>query len=421
MSGRIRVGVLGCGAVGQAIAQRLAGSPHVSSLILADRDPRGATAALERVQERRVEQVAVEAVDARDPAQVAALARRADVVVNGTVPALNLVIMEGCLAGGASYIDMAYGDKDYGHPMFADQLRLDARFRAAGKLALCSFGIDPGASNLFAKRTADRMERVDWVKVRDADTGTVEGYELATWFSPESMLEEVLHPPLAWEDGRWVTTPPMEVNEVYPFPPPVGPQRVWRTDHEESELIPQFLGKPVGQVDFMITLDETFISHVKVLRKLGLTSFEPLDVKGTKVAPIDVVVAAMPRPDALAGKIRGHACVLVEVGGRLAGEDVVVRTWTTMSHEEAHALCGIHATAYQTGMPVVVAVEMMARGEVGATGVRSPEALDPVRFVGYLPGHHIAVQEEVLPADPSGSLKSRTRRLSPPEESAGQG
>lgn len=394
---KLRAAVLGCGGVGQAIAQRLAESAHVSSLVLADRDPRGAKAALSRAKQRKVEQVSVETIDAKDAAQVAALAKRADVVVNGTVPAFNLLIMEGCLAGGASYIDMAYGDKDYGHPMFTDQLRYHDRFVKAGKLALCSMGIDPGASNLFAKRTADRMERVDWVKVRDADTGTLEGHEFATYFSPESMLEEVIHPPLAWVNGKWITTPPLEVHEVYPFPPPIGPTKVYRTDHEESELIPQFLGKPVQDVDFMITLDETFISFVKVLNKLGLTSFTPLDVKGQKVAPIDVVVAAMPRPDALAGKIKGNACVLVEVGGRLQGKDVKVRTWTTMSHEEAFGLCGIHATAYQTGMPVVVAVEMMARGEVSATGVRSPEALDPVAFVNHLPEHHIVVQEEVLP------------------------
>jgi hypothetical protein len=42
-----------------------------------------------------------------------------------------------------------------------------------------------------------------------------------------------------------------------------------------------------------------------------------------------------------------------------------------------------------------VIIEMMARGEIGATGVRSPEVVDPVKFCGYLPEKEIPVFEEV--------------------------
>jgi saccharopine dehydrogenase (NAD+, L-lysine-forming) len=313
------------------------------------------------------------------------------------VPALNLKIMEGCLKGTASYIDMSNGDKEYGHPMFEDQLAYDRNFEDAGLIALCSMGIDPGASNIFVKRAADRMDTVEYVKVRDADTGKLEGYEFATYFSPESMLEEVIKDPLYWEDGKWGRSPSLEVTEVYDFPEPMGKMKLYRTDHEESELVPKFLGKPVKNVDFMISLDETFVRYVKVLKALGLTSFKPLDIKGSKVVPFEVVVAAMPRPDDLAGKIKGNAMVLTEVGGSMNGNDVAIRTWTWISHERAHEICGIHATAYQTAMPVVVVVEMMARGEIKAKGVKSPECVDPVKFCEYLPDKETPVFEEIVP------------------------
>jgi saccharopine dehydrogenase-like NADP-dependent oxidoreductase len=87
--------------------------------------------------------------------------------------------------------------------------------------------------------------------------------------------------------------------------------------------------------------------------------------------------------------------VLTEVGGKMDNEDTVIRTWTYMSHEEAFELSGIHATSYQTAMPVAVAVEMCARGEIKATGVKSPEAIDPVKFCSYLPEKHIPVFEEI--------------------------
>lgn len=392
MQKQLRVAIIGCGGVGQTIAQKLAKSELVSKLVLADINLKGAEAVKKRIKS---DKISIDSIDASNPDQVASIAKDVDVVVNGTVPALNLKIMEGCLKGGASYIDMSNGDKEFGHPMFEDQLAYDKNFEDIGRLALCSMGIDPGASNLFAKRAADRMETVDYVKVRDADSGKLEGYEFATYFSPESMLEEVIKDPLFWEDGKWGRSPALEVSEVYDFPEPIGPTKVYRTDHEESELIPKYLGKPVNRVDFMITLDETFVSYVKTLKKLGLTSFKPLNVKGSPVVPFDVIVAAMPRPDDLGGKIKGNAMVLTEVGGAMKGEDTVIRTWTWISHEKAYQISGIHATAYQTGMPVVVVVEMMARGEIKATGVKSPEAIDPVKFCDHLPEYEIPIFEEI--------------------------
>lgn len=395
MSKQIRVAILGCGGVGQSIAQKLAVSPLVSELYLADIYPKGAETVKKRMKSDKIR---IENVNAGDIEQVAVLAKKVDVVVNGTVPALNLKIMEGCLKGGASYIDMSNGDKEFGHPMFEDQVAYDKNFTDAGLLALCSMGIDPGASNLFAKRAADRMESVDYIKVRDADTGKLEGYEFATYFSPESMMEECLRDPLYWENGKWGRSPALEITEIYDFPDPIGPMKVFRTDHEESELIPKYLGKPVRNVDFMISLDETFVSNVKVLKKLGLTSFQPLTVKGgIKVAPFDVVIASMPRPDDLSGKIKGNAMVLTEVGGKMKGEEVAIRTWTWISHEKAYDLCGIQATAYQTAMPVVAVSEMMARGEIKATGVKSPECVDPVKFCSYLPALDTPVFEETVP------------------------
>lgn len=401
MPKQMAVGIVGCGGVGQSIAQKLASSPLVSELVLADMNPKGAEFVKRRTKS---DKISIKTIDASEVDQVMEIAKNVDVVVNGTVPALNLKIMEGCLKGAASYIDMANGDKEYGHPMFDDQLAYDKNFEDAGSLALCAMGIDPGASNLFAKRAADRMESVEYVKVRDADTGKLEGYDFATYFSPESMLEEVIKDPLYWEDGKWGRSPSLEVTEVYDFPDPIGKMKLYRTDHEESELVPKYLGKPVKNVDFMISLDETFISYVKVLKKLGLTSFKPLDVKGSKVVPFEVVVAAMPRPDDLAGKIRGAAMVLTEVGGVMKGKEVAIRTWTWISHERAHEICGIHATAYQTAMPVVVAIEMLARGEIKAEGVKSPECVDPVKFCDYLPEKETPVFEEIL------ALSSRKSR-----------
>jgi len=392
MAKELDVAVFGCGGVGQCIAQDLAKSKLVSHLVLADVNLRGPESVKKRSKSDKVEIVKA---DGSNPEDVAKVAEKVSLMVNGTIPALNLKIMEGCLKGGSSYIDMASGDKEFGHPMFEDQETLDKKFKDAGLFALCSMGIDPGASNLFAKRAADRMESVDYVRIRDADNSKLEGYEFATYFSPDAMIEECIRDPLYYENGRWKRVPALSTSEVYSFPEPIGPQKVYMTDHEESELVPKFIGKKIKRCDFMITLDETFAQYVAFLKKLGLLSFKPIKIRGMEVAPIEVVIATMPRPDDLAGKMKGNSCVVAEVSGKMEGEETVIKTWTYMSHEQAYELSGIHATAYQTAMPVAVAVEMFARGEIDIKGVKSPEAVDPAKFCSYLPEKHVPVFEEI--------------------------
>ena len=393
MPKEIEVAIFGCGGVGQCIAQDLAKSKLVSRLVLADVNLRGPEFVKKRSKSDKIEIVKA---DGSNPDEVAKVAERVDILVNGTMPALNLKIMEGGLKGGANYIDMATGDKEFGHPMFEDQEAFDKKYKDAGIFALCSMGIDPGTSDIFAKRAADRMESVDYVRVRDADNSKLEGYEFATYFSPDAMIEECIRDPLYYENGRFKRAPALSTSEVYSFPDPIGPMKVFMTDHEESELVPKFIGKKIKRCDFMITLDETFIKYVEFLKKLGLLSFKPVNIRGMQVAPIEVVVATMPRPDDLAGKLKGNCCVLTEVSGKMEGEETVIRTWTYISHEKAYELSGIHATAYQTAMPVAVAVEMFARGEIDLKGVKPPEAVDPVKFCGYLPDKHIPVFEEII-------------------------
>jgi saccharopine dehydrogenase (NAD+, L-lysine-forming) len=404
MAKQITAAILGCGGVGTSVALDLANSKLVSKLVLADVNLKGPEYVKARTKSDKIE---ISKVDASKPKEVAKVAKKADIVLNGTAIEFNLTVMEGCLKGGANYIDMANGDVEFGGPMFEDQQKMDKQFRDAGIFAICALGIDPGASNIFAKRAADRMDSLDYVKVRDADTGQLEGYEFATYFAPLGMLEECIKDPLYYEgngkdipkkitDPGYKRSPALTVSEVYDFPKPIGPMKVFRTDHEEAELVPKFIGKPLKSCSFMISLDPTFVEYVKVLKKLGLTSHKPIRVKGMEMAPIDMLVAVMPRPDDLGGKIKGNAMVLTEVGGKMKGESTVIRTWTHISHEKAYEISGMQATVYQTAMPVAVAIEMFAREEIKLSGVNTPESVDPIKFCEYLPAKNTPVFEEII-------------------------
>jgi saccharopine dehydrogenase (NAD+, L-lysine-forming) len=52
---------------------------------------------------------------------------------------------------------------------------------------------------------------------------------------------------------------------------------------------------------------------------LGLTSKEPIDVKGMKVIPSEVVEACLPRPADLGDKMMGKTCIGTWVKGMKVG------------------------------------------------------------------------------------------------------
>ena len=95
------------------------------------------------------------------------------------------------------------------------------------------------------------------------------------------------------------------------------------------------------------------------------------------MVPRDVVVSLLPDPKDLAGRMRGKTCVGTLARGRKNGESRAFYIYNVADHETAYAELGVQATAYQTGIPPVIAARLIARGPLGrarrplARGVRS--------------------------------------------------
>src|SRR5262249_57886853 len=108
-------------------------------------------------------------------------------------------------------------------------------------------------------------------------------------------MGECLTPPLVWERERgWYTTAPFSEPEAFEFPAGIGPIECVNVEHEEVVLIPRWVD--CERVTFKYGLGAEFIDVLRTLHKLGLDSTQPLDVRGAKVAPRDVVAAALPDP-----------------------------------------------------------------------------------------------------------------------------
>ena len=399
--------VLGAGAIGSVVATVLAERKDVERLVIADRSLEAAKTLAAKLEGGRAEP---DRVDASKVDSMVEAFKGLDVVINVVLPRFNLRIMEACLKAGANYLDaatdLALAKEKPGEfvkePPEAYQLAYDATFKEAGLTALLGMGQDPGISNVLARVGADRLDEVQEILVRDGDNGTVEGHEFASLWSADTLIEEVLMPALAFRDGRFVRLGSLEGEEVFEFPPPVGPLTVYNVDHEETNTLPLFIGKGLQSMDFKIAIPKDLAHALRVFQRFGLHRGHPIEVevKSTgekvKVAPRDMLAALMPDPKTLSGKAKGAACLAVIVRGLVGGEKAGWMFWMTLDHQECYRKYGFNATAYPVGAPMAMSALMMAHGEVDRKGAFPPEVLDPAPFLKRLPEFGITVNEKRL-------------------------
>lgn len=379
--------VLGAGAVGTVICRDLVNAPRISEIVCADINIDRAKQLTENLKS---DKVTPKKVDANNSDQLMKALKEVDIVANVALPKFNLKVMDAALKNGAHYIGNAvYESVD-------DELAFDDAYKDAGLTALLNLGEDPGLSNIFARYAADRMERVNEIRIRDGETCESEKYSFIATFSPEVFLGgEVFLKPLIFEDGKFKKLPPLSGEEVYNFPEPMGPLHVYCTDHEETETLPRFIKKGVKYTDFKLTFSPETVALLKTLNELGLMSQKPIDVKGVKVVPLDVFISLIPTPAEIGGKVKGYACILADVKGEKGDKKIHYIIYTWMSHGEAYKKLGVTATAYLTGIPAAVGAEMLADGGIKRRGVFPPEVLDPEPFLARIRQRGIPIYEKV--------------------------
>jgi saccharopine dehydrogenase-like NADP-dependent oxidoreductase len=390
----MRVLVVGAGGVGAtfaAIAQR---RPAFERVFLADLSPVRAHAAVARLGEP--DRFAAEQVDASDRAALVKSIERVkpDIVLNATDPRFNRPIFDAAFDTRTTYVDMAmtlskpHPQRPYELPgtMLGDyQLARHEQWLEEGVLALVGMGVEPGLSDVFARYAADELfSEIAEAGVRDGADLLVEGYDFAPTFSIWTTIEECLNPPLIWERDRgFYTTPPFSEPEVFEFPEGIGAIECVNVEHEEVVLIPRFLD--ARRVTFKYGLGEEFIAVLRTLHKLGLDSTEPLEVRGMKVAPRDVVAAALPDPATLGERMTGRTCAGTHVTG--VGKDGTPRStylYHVVDNEPTMRDYGSQAVVWQTAINPVVAMELLNDGAWQGAGVLGPEAFPPKPFLERL-------------------------------------
>lgn len=324
-------------------------------------------------------------VDADSVEELVALIQKEkpDVVLNLALPYQDLTIMDACLETKTNYVDTAnYEPLDTAKFEYKWQWAYREKFEKAGITALLGSGFDPGVTGVFsAYALKHEFDEINYIDILDCNAGD-HGYPFATNFNPEINIREVSAKGSYWEDGKWIETEPMEIKRVYDFPE-VGKKDMYLLHHEELESLG--INIPgIKRIRFFMTFGESYLTHLKCLENVGMTSIEPIEYEGKQIVPLQFLKAVLPDPASLGPRTVGKTNIGCIFQGKKDGKDKVYYLYNVCDHQECYKEVGSQAISYTTGVPAMIGAMMLMNGTWNKQGVYNIEEFDPDPFMDAL-------------------------------------
>ena len=337
-------------------------------------------------------------VDADNVPQLVELIKKVqpDVVLNVALPYQDLHIMDACLECKVSYVDTAnYEPEDTAKFEYKWQWEYRERFEKAGITALLGSGFDPGVTGVFsAYALKHHFDEINYIDILDCNGGD-HGYPFATNFNPEINIREVSAKGSYGEDGHWVETEPMEIKRVYNFAE-VGEKDMYLLHHEELESLG--INIPgIKRIRFFMTFGQSYLTHLKCLENVGMTSIEPIEYNGQQIVPLQFLRAVLPDPASLGPRTVGKTNIGCIFQGKKDGKDKTYYLYNVCDHQECYKEVGSQAISYTTGVPAMIGAMLVMNGTWKKPGVFNIEEFDPDPFMEALNKWGLPWQEDFNP------------------------
>ncbi len=357
----MKVIVLGAGLVGGPMAMDLAKDPAFE-VSVADISPE----ALQRLAARRNAGTITPVVaDLGDPDRVSSLVAGYDMVINAVPGFMGFRTLKAIIGAGINVVDIAF--------FIEDPFELDELARQKNVTAIMDMGVAPGMCNVligYADHLLDETQNILYMvgglpEVREWP------YEYKAVFSPVDVIEEYTRPARYIEKGQLIVKPALSDPELLNFPG-IGTLEAFNTDGLRSLAhtvkCPNMKEKTLRYPGH--------IEKMRVLRETGFFSQEEIEVRGTRVKPMDLTAKLLfPKWKLEEGEV-DITIMQVMVEGLKDGQKVCY-TWDL--YDKYDPASGVHSMARTTGYSATVALRMIAAGLYTRKGISVPE------FIGRQP------------------------------------
>jgi lysine 6-dehydrogenase len=359
----MRILVLGSGLMGPAAAFNAMSDPDVSAVTLCDIDRRQLDTAEAKLGSMEGgEKLSTVAFDLSDQGAAKRLMADFDAIV-GALPwgAVGLGV-QAAVAAGTPLVDLA-------RPHETELPGLRREVEAARGLVVLGCGLEPGLTEIWARFLAEKLDQVDELHIKCG--GIPEhpspplGYKIVFGGRHLPLRAEDAH---VVENGELKLVPRYSGVERVSFPG-VGECEAW---HEG--FMPWLMDLDVLQ-GLKLGTQKTirwpgYAAKVTVLKELGLLGEEPVEVEGVWVAPKSVVDAVLyPRVRLEEGE-RDITLFRVEAMGKKGGSPQRLQVEMVDHCDET---LGFTSMARTTAFTAAIVARMIARGEIKAKGLLTPE------------------------------------------------
>ena len=387
----MRMLVLGAGLQGSACAFDLLQNPDVREVRLADLSVDHLPPFLAPYSGPRLIPTRV---DVRAREAILALMRQSDAVMSAIPYYFNFPLAELAVEAGVHFCDLG-GNTE----IVFQQKRLHAEAQAKDITIVPDCGLAPGMVNVLAQYGISQLDSVNAVRMFVG--GLPQNPEPPLNYQIVYSLEGVLdyYTTLSWvlREGKRKQVRALSERDVVRFPAPVGELEAFHTAGGLSTMPFRYEGQ-IPTMEYK-TLRYPGHAHImEAIRELGLLSLDPVEVKGLKVVPRDVVVATI-GPKLRKPEGRDLVALRVIVAGTKDGASRTLSWELVDFYDQRH---GISAMMRTTGYSLSITGQMQVRGEIMPAGVHTPdECVPPRRYIEELAKRGIRIAELA-----SGSIPS---------------
>lgn len=378
--------IIGAGGVASVVIHKCCQNSEVfTDICIASRTKSKCDKFKEELQDKTKTNITTAQVNADNVPELVALMKeyKPDICINVALPYQDLHIMDACLECKVDYVDTAnYEPEDTAKFEYKWQWAYRERFEKAGITALLGSGFDPGVTGVFcAYAQKHYFDEINYIDILDCNGGD-HGYPFATNFNPEINIREVSAKGSYIQDGKWVETEPMEIKRVYNIDQ-VGEKDMYLLHHEELESLALNI-KGIKRIRFFMTFGQSYLTHLKCLEDVGMTSIEPIDFEGKKIVPLQFLKAVLPDPASLGPRTKGKTNIGCIFQGKKDGKDKTYYVYNVCDHQECYKEVGSQAISYTTGVPAMIGAMMILTGKWKKPGVHNIEEFDPDPFMDAL-------------------------------------
>lgn len=286
----------------------------------------------------------------------------ADVVIAALPWSRSVKCIEVALQVGIPYVDIARPDLDH-----LSELR--RKIGPKSSLVMLGCGLEPGLTEIMACYLATQLDQVDELHIRCGGIPAMPapplGYKIVFGGRQLPLYESDAY---VLEDGELRLVPCYSGVESINFPG-VGECEAWH-----DGLLPWLVERPTLK-GLRVCTQKTvrwpgFAAKVAVLKEMGLLSQEPVEVNGLQVVPKKLLDSLLYPHVKLKEGEQDITIFRVEAVGKKASAWHKYKLEMIDRFDESS---GFTSMARTTAFPAAIVARMIARGEVEAGGIVTPE------------------------------------------------